>query len=502
MSQQNYRPRHQNYDAYAPLKRNPYDELNSRSGSVSSSASTYTNPPSPVLRPRALPHIGEGRTTAESVSHSIRAANAAYTEVSGRRISDQYVSATQNQAYPQFEPTYESFGLSSTTSLYRPRTPPMRHFPLSLEAVHQRLPGLTHPLPEPLSKYLRVATPSSSTSTRPSHMVTIASPTALFTSSASKTEKARRKKKMPEAPTESMNEPRFDSPESVEPTYEGGRLQVDLQDTTKKLEMAFRDPRMNKGESARRKKLPEKMHRTLQPCQQFLPSLSHRQLAFKREPPPTKIVPGKGCTEPNRYIDLVERQNASWACYRQNDALSGNETLQNDEQKKACDLVKEAAIKSETHWRSEADKVTQELKDLGKQVQVNSAVTVCGRNEAPKPVPKESVNAPSLKNLITSVETLPVPERTPAKLDSREPTSSLNPLASSSAAVQTTKPTDSIKAAKAGRVPFTKCNTPGPDFLASNDEGDKNWDSVELSDDEGWEELIGDDINEWEVVGR
>ncbi|KZM27900.1 uncharacterized protein EKO05_0005814 [Ascochyta rabiei] len=578
MSQQNYRSGHQNHDAHEPhlnlgahghnmpSKRSPCDEMNSCSESVSSSTSLYANPPSPVLHPGIHPHIGKGYTTSESVSPAVRAATVHYNEVSGPRFADRYGPGNYTyQAFPPVESTFESSGPSSTNSPYRPRTPPTTLSPLLLDAVHQRPPGHTHPLPEPLSKYLRVARPNPSASTKPSHTVTDASSTAPSGSKAQKTEKGRKKK----APRERMNELEPDILESIKPGHEEKRItQIDLQDMAKKLETAFQDPRMNKGESACKKKRLEKnwchQHLEYDTCDTEgceggnwvypYPRSSVKKTVLAPKPkasnstvtqtassvaatPPavievesdaTKTIPEKGYTDLNRFIDLNGRQHASWAPYRQNDALCGNETVQHDEQRIACERTREAAIKSEAKWRLEADKVSKDLKQIEKKVQASSPTTVCGKKGTLNLAPKKAlVNASSVKESNTSAKMLHATEKTGGAvtsysalrrliegtarplddsipdLDLTMKTPPFDPLVSSLPGKQAAKTKDEIKATEAvGVAAETRTTTSRLDTLATNAEANSKWDGTEMSEDEGWEKVIGDDDSDWEVVGK
>ncbi|KAF9700708.1 hypothetical protein EKO04_001414 [Ascochyta lentis] len=598
MSQQNYHFDPRDYDTYAParnpgahehnmpIRRSPYDEMNSRSGSFLSSTSLYTNPPSPALRPGIPPYTQERYTTLEGGPRSITAAAVDYIGASRPQIPGRYPSATRAyQACPPVNPNFEPSHLSLTNVPYRPRTPPMTLPPLSLDAVHQRPPGLTHPLPEPLPRYLRVEMPDSPSSTLPRHTMAGRSSTGFFTTGVEKMDKT---EKLPKAPVKDNNKSTLGRPESVAPTYEERhKMRLDLQDMTKKLETAFQDPRMNPGEVARKKKMPEqKLHcahlgcdthnvRTDERLNLDLPPLKSsvakvaEKMASAPKPgvsnsttlqaassvsvtPPVvnkveevapKTILGSGYADSTRFIDFVERQRASWAFHVRNSVQLG------DQQKKLCERATEAAKNSQTQWRSGADRVSNDLGDIEKKLQPNSKIPVCSKTKAPKLVPNtELVNASSVRvsDFPTNALDLPkqdgkayksnneyiemaaklrgdseaVIEFPPAAvkadvnstqdLELKTMTSSHDPLASSLAEDQKdsgramtaeAKIKDEIQAADAKSVtPTARIKVSRLKAPATDAEAGVKWDSIELSDDDGWEKVIGDGDSDWEVL--
>ena len=261
-----------------------------------------------------------------------------------------------------------------------------------------------------------------------------------------------------------------------------------------------------------------------------------------------EATPDKRRTDTNRFVDSVDYHCTSRFLNNQHRIFRSGSGLRRplqDEQKKASERLLEEARRSEIQWRSGVEKVTQELEIIEKNLQAVSKTSSCGgmqrqdmaRNkEAVKAVQRKGSLIPVRKTSgpFTAKESLtptsiatafiePAAGRYCEKLESVYGLaranacktgniqgeelkkvirlSSIEQEAEIEAVAVVESSTDSLQVAKAeGTTSRTRVIAASLKVLENQAEADSKWESVDLSDDDGWENMIDDNSGDWEYL--
>lgn len=391
-----------NFDARKldkPTRQEPYDPIPNLSSS--------DQPPEP--KPHQASHLNDSR-------HSSRYNDPRYAANEPYRQQDPTPAVRLGKEYVQFadplqfelsgqaeHPRCSPEAVSGTTEmsfvdkLLQPKTPPptlpaSNPETLCKPAVRQILP-LT--LPEAL-KYV---------SNRP--------PAVLPSSIPSKVDDEEQKKLEPILKDKGKQR-KLVTPFKGE--FDTQKFKIELQIITKKLESAIQDLRMNKGKGgpkvgyrelrmckkhekwhfcdSEEKELPETRYAK---CAEDLikkakeeaavsvpkPKIPASQVASElplSEIPVLKLdkvgneagktIPGKSCTDPNRFVDFADRQCATRALQLQHEHADKDAFLRKQAKcMKECENLLERTKKSETHWRSEVHRISKKLVDIEKYLE-------------------------------------------------------------------------------------------------------------------------------------
>lgn len=393
------------------------DETDSRNAPWSGSSSLYANPPSPAFYSRVHLDTDECFANPENISDLARSADV-NSDIPVLQHSDQPVLDYRAcRPYRGASPLSGAGALNSTDNAHWLQTPP----PMLPDQFSTRFDidpsELVYPLSELPPGVLRVVNPDPASSDE--------SDECEEEFKATHAQECNTSSKLRAAVIEKQ------------------KLKIDIQDMTRKLETAFRDPRMTE----RKQKIMETkwcyIHFAMDTCEAkereggtqeppsaperlvtkavgnvVLPPKPGQSMSPFKKPSLTetkapivnkvtnegpRLVPGNGSADPTRFLDFVDRQRASRAVYNQNCARLRDEALlKQDVQRARREQVVAEASKIETEWQSEVNKISTELRHVEKKVQASSRLPIRGKPMTPNPKPsngpvkacKEKPNTP------------------------------------------------------------------------------------------------------------
>lgn len=308
-----------------PSRRGQHDHTFQRSSSPPSVNSLYANPPSPTLRPGLQPVTGERYTSLQDVPHF--------------SLND-----NRGTAFPLAASDYKHGTLAA------PKTPPQT-LPKMEPQYCQRPPGLTHPLPEPLPKVLRVVNPDPPAPDESVRAESVASTDEPFRSQPRKKSESE-KLKLTGPFTKKEDGQKIGGLLEIQTALEEKqKVGVGIKDVFRKLEAAFQDEQTQKSKDVEEpaKKAWCAKHYVYDTCaheaekregckylssappnpyrdsvnragttyklQSYIPGLPTRSETGKTGNETSTTVPKSSCTNPTRFADFVERQRAMRAAH-------------------------------------------------------------------------------------------------------------------------------------------------------------------------------------------